>query len=506
MPTLTEMLVAHIDGRQRSLESGGARPLEGTDRTIRHKRRVRQGTTASIAVIAGGALATSGAVALKRAMDQEPAAYYLPEGGGVAVIDVDGPDPSIPDIGIQCGDPAPEPRLMDDGFELATEVTEDEPWMSDYQSLTVRLSVTNTNEEQFPSFMLPMSVVATQDGVVVGIMPGGGLNNRLPFTPGRTSQSESNSVGSWWERCDGAGYATAGTYELYAISTVANSPEIAGISILPGAGGGAPVQFDGDQWLEPYDWECAHDIVTGVSSSQFDGGALNRSAACMPMYENVGWDAQERTLNIEYGDGRVSRVFRATLVSEPFEFTIDRAPTLDDDEWADPPTQSSHLQCGIPLEWQDRPEVTKVLSHLTVVSGGLTGPNVGNGAQLKSEFWLDFGPEGVPARSATVSTGDRSRVYFTERRDYRTDDRGTWSRPEVIGWGWATFNIGRDVSIGRAVGPTVVDLDLEDVSWCGGEPPRGELTAVAVGDFSVVSDAGSIEGPIIGISLGVSTD
>jgi hypothetical protein len=500
-------MVAHIDGRQRSLESGGARPLEGTDRTIRHKRRVRQGTTASIAVIAGGALATSGAVALKRAMEQEPAAYYLPEGGGVAVIDVDGPDPSVPDIGIQCGDPAPEPRLVDDGFELVTEVTEDEPWMSDYQSLAVRLSVTNTNEEQFPAFMLPMSVVATQNGVVVGIMPGGGLNNRLPFTPGRTSQSESISVGSWWERCDGAGYATAGTYELYAISTVANSPQIAGISSLPGAGGGAPVQFDGDQWLEPYDWECANEIIGGVSSGQVVGGTLNRSAACMPMYENVGWNAQERSLEIEYGDGRVSRVFSAQLVSEPFEFTIDRAPTSGgEDSWGEQPTQSSHLQCDLPMYWVDQPSATQSLSLLNVFSGELTGPHLGTEAQLAGEMWVEFGPSGVPARSATVSTGDRSRVYFTQMRDYPRDESSVWSRSEVVGWGWLTIADGDPVAVGRAVGPTSVDLEFQDVYWCAGEPPRVDMSVIAVGDFSVTSGAGTIRGAILSIYLGASTD
>ena len=509
MPTLAELMVAHIDGRQRSLESGGARPLEGTDRTIRHKRRVRQGTTAGIAVIAGGALATSGAVALKRAMDQQPAAYYLPEGGGVAVIDVDGPDPSVPKIGIQCGDPAPEPMLANDGFELETKVTEYEEWpYSDYTPLDVLLTVSNTNEEKFPAFMLPTAVVATQDGVVVAVLPVSGLTNRLPFTPGRIVQSEMINIHSWWKNCDGTDSPAAGTYDMYAIATVANSPEIAAISSLPGAGGGAPLQFEGDQWLEPYDWECTHDIVTGVSSSQFVGAAPNRSAACMPMYENVGWDPQERTLLIDYGDGRVSRVFSARLVSEPFEFTINTAlvGADEEEEWAAPPTQSSHLQCGIPLEWQDRPEVTKVLSQLTVVSGSLTGPNVGNGAQLTSEFWVDFGPEGVPARSATVSTGERSRVYFTQMRDFRVDERGTWSRSEVIGWGWGTFNDGRDIVIGRAVGPTAVDLDLADVVWCEGEPSRDELQAVAVGDFAVTSEAGTSEGPIISIYLGASID
>lgn len=500
MPSLAQALVAHIDERQRSLETDGVRPLDGTDRIISHKRRVRQGTTAGLALLAGGALATSGVVAAKRAADQEPGTHYLPEGGGLVTMDADGPDPTVPELAYKCDDPAPEPRLADDGFELSLKASDIYQSGMALNLILVDAKVTNMNEEQFPAYVLTSYQVIAQDGVVVGYTEPTPMSNTLPFTPTRTDQPEQVYIWPSWETCTG-GPVEYGDYEVYVVSTVANSPEIAALASLKG-GYGPPVAFVQDRHLIPTDWECSHDVIGGMEATEAFSASPSRKAPCVAgNHPRARWDPNERTITVGYGDNRVSRVFTTTLVSEPLTYTVTDGSFRTGEYVApDAPTVDSHSRCEavIPDSNWDSP--------LYVYAGNFTGERLAAGERLDTRVWAEFGPQGIEARSAEVSFPERSRIYFTHLREVRVGDNLIGYEDTVVGWAWVSVDEGRTVVIGRATGPTPVDLTLQGVSWCGGEPPAGALRATVVGPVTVASDAGIHELQAFSIYLGAATN
>src|SRR5690606_23942028 len=151
--------------------------------------------------------------------------------------------------------------------------------------------------------------------------------------------------------CDTNTGVVAGDYDVFVISTVANSPEIASLTSLNG-GFGPPAYFDGDTLLQPTDWECSHDIISGVTSGQFASNSPSNEVPCVAgRHPLASWDPNNRTMSVRYGDGRVSRVFETTLISSPIAYTVteDLGPWTED-VYADPPTATSHLTCDVVLE------------------------------------------------------------------------------------------------------------------------------------------------------------
>lgn len=493
MASFGEELAIRIGAVQRTLEAESVEPLAGTAQAIRRKRAVRQGTTAGVAAVAAVALAGSGAVAVRRALDAEPAAYYLPPGGGDVSISVDGPDPTLPDIGIECGDPAPEPLLADDGYRLEVTTTDrEDPFYDTYSYLEGRAKVTNENEEQFPAFVLHPDVVVVKDGTVVGIVPSQGLDQRIFFTPGRDTLSELFGVWDWVSCGDEAEgeRLEPGDYEVYIVATVANSPEIAGLSRLSVATYGGTPYFNGDRWLEPLDWECTQGVSYGVDAVAESGGFYgNYAAACLPAHEpKAQWEADRRAITVEYNDGVVRRVFETHLISEPISHRVNEPAESvypEGEPWTEPPSDPLD-QCGADLGWFEEP------SSVDVFSQEVTIATLRDKDDLDAWVWPDFGPEGVQSRVARVATAPDARAILTIQGDVYNEELDAWlPTSEIVGVANVTLNGGDDVSVSRALGPASTSINLSDVVWCRRAPYDAQLTITVIGKQTVTSDAGS---------------
>jgi hypothetical protein len=492
MASLGEELALRINATQRTLEADGVAPLEGTAQSIRRKRAIRQGTTAGVAAAAVVAIAGTGTAAVRRALDAQPAAYDLPPGGGIVHIPVDGPNPTVPDIGIACGDPAPQTVLEADGFRMELKLREDDPNYAEWGYLTGSTNIHNENTEEFPAFVMQPTLVFVKEGAVVGLVPSAGLVNRLFFTPGR-DELPGDFTTSEWVTCRTGEYdpvyeegdfhdLEAGDYEVYAVTTVANSPEIAALSRISLTYGMAP-SFNRDEWLEPNDWECEHQIGWGIGTAGGGGQVGSFAAACAPAQDvRAQWDAESRSLVLPYSDGIVSRVFTTHLVAEPFTYTVRAAqPEIDTGSpiWSEPPAEAE-VKCGADLGWSE------TSSRAELYSSEITLPRLREDPRIEAIAWLPFGPGGVDARVATVTPPERARAFITYQGSVYNEELDSWvATNTVAGYAWVTVNGGNPINVSRALGPAATSVEFEDIEWCPALPDIGELSATVVGELNL---------------------
>jgi len=480
MATLAEVLGTYV--QRLGDTAAGERPLDGTDAAVRRKRGVRRGVTTGASVVGIGILFTGGTVGLGYYESIQPPWYYLPEGGGTVVIAVDGPDPTIPDIGIECGDPAPVAVPAADGFTVEALAPGDGGFHqeSDYVSSVIR--VINDNVEQFPAFVMSPTVVVVQDGVVVSVHNDAAFTERLSFTPGRKAIPQHFQVSSW-DACDESldHVLPPGEYEYYVITTVANSPEIAALSRATDVYGQGP-WFRGDRWLEPTDWECSvHD-----GNGPFSGWSAN-APACLPRVRpEFACDAQARTVTMPYSDGRVTRVFSAQLVSGPFPYTstgnawAEEIPLAEVSYAPDDPT----AQCGEEIQGDER----GAPAHF--ISTTLNGTSVEETGRTEAEVWVDFGPEAFESRTATLDMPGSSPALLTAN-DEVTRGGYNLSVEVVVGKARVTVNDGRDITISRATGPANVRLEYDGIEWCDGVVPTGGIGVYVGAPLPVSADDGT---------------
>lgn len=502
MGSLGEELALRIGAVQRSLEEEGAAPLDGTAATIKRKRTARHAATAGIAAVAALAVAGIGTAAVRRSLDAQPAASWLPPGGDVVAIPADGPNPTRVDIGVECGDPAPNPKLEDDGFAL--EVTMDDA--DEWTGLNVshgRVTVRNDNEEEFPGFILQPDIVYVRDGVVVGVAPGAGLMDRGAFGPNRTALTTDFYMSDWAE-CGGEQVALEpGEYQAYIVTTTANSPEIAALSTVSGPWGMLPA-FNQDRWLHPSDWECTHSVGWGIGEGSGSEAGSSFAAACLPSQDPaVAWDPETRSLVLPYTDGSVTRVYATTLISEPVTVTFTDG---DDGYWGPEPWDrlptDADAVCGADLGYPGEDTVANV----DVLSETLTYPTLRSIPTIDGFVWSDWGP-GWPyrldGRAAQVSFAPRARAYLTYQGSEYVEEYDTWrATATVAGTAWVTVNGGQDLWLHRTDGPTTMPITFEDIEWCPDLPDLGEITAVVVGDVTVRTDAADVTRPVFYIWAG----
>jgi hypothetical protein len=505
MVSFGEELASRIGATQRTLEADGARPLEGTAQAIRRKRAIRQGTTAGVAAIAAVAIAGGGTVAARRALDAQPAAYYLPPGGGEVLISVDGPNPTIPDIGIECGDPAPEPVLADDGYRVEVSVAEsDDPFYAEYSYFEGTAKVFNENLEEFPAFVMQPDLVVVKDGAVVGVVPSTGLDNRLFFTPGRDMLPELFGA-SHWPACGGTAAdddrLPPGDYEVYVVTTVANSPEIAALSRMSLSTIGGTPWFDEDPWLEPNDWECRHMIADGVEHTAGEGAWYgSSSAACLPAQNpRAQWMPESRSLKLAYSDGIVRRVFETHLVAGPFAHTISEpsdGPFPVYEPWTVPPDAPLE-QCGADLGGPADP------SGVEFVSSDVTVARLRSGEDLEGWMAVPFGPGEVESRVARVITAADAPAIITIQGDVYSEVYGGWlPTSDIVGTASVTINGGDDVTVSRALGPARALVAVENIRWCTEAPIEGVVTLTVLGSQTISSEAGTSSADVYVIRAG----
>ena len=508
MASLGEELAQRINATQRALEADGAEPLEGTAHTIRRKRAIRQGTTAGVAAVAAVAIAGAGTAAVRRALDAQPAAYDLPPGGGIVNISVDGPNPTIPDIGIACGDPAPVPLLEADGFRMELRVRDDENY-AQWGYLSGTTDIHNDNAEEFPAFVLQPTLVYVKDGIVVGLVPSAGLVNRLFFTPGREELPGEFTTAGWVTCTTGdvdpvygsEDFANLdpGDYEVYAVTTVTNTPEIAALSRISVTYGMSP-SFNRDVWLEPNDWECKHQIGWGITDLGSGEPVGSFAAACAPAQDvKAHWDAETRSLVLPYSDSIVRRVFTTTLVSEPFTYTMPE-PEAEFDSgspvWSEPPTEAEAM-CGSALGWSQEP------SRAELYSDQITMPRLRDNPRIDAIAWLPFGPGGVDSRVATITAPERARAFITYQSDVYNEGLEAWvTTNTVAGYAWITVNDGNAINVSRAIGPASTRVEFEDIEWCQDLPDIGEVSATVVGDLTLRGGSVTETRPVFTIHAG----
>lgn len=487
MGSLGEELALRIGATQRSLEGEGAVPLGGTMALIKRKRAVRQAATAGIAAVTAATVAGIGTATAHRLQDAQPAAYYLPPGDGAAHIPVDRPSPTTPDVGLQCGDPAPEPMPVNDGFRLEVEASPMDFSGASFAYLSGTATVWNENEEHFPGYVADPHVVFVRDGVVAGLQPSAGVTSRLFFTPGRDNLVTYVQVTPWAACAEDASMSLLepGDYDVYLVSTVMDSPEVAALSGISGSYG-SPPHFDGDTWLEPIDWECLHAISPGLTALGATRQLPNASAACLPAQNpHATWDAESRSIVLPYKGTQVTRVFQSVLVSEPIPFTVE--PPSDDPlagfepTFRDAPPTDADAYCGADLGWS----ADDVVSWAEFHSPTLSAKALREDPRQEAVVWAAFGPRHIEGRTATVTVPERVRVYISRQSDVYSEelDRWLWLN-EVIGSGWVTFDR-EEYSLSRALGPTAATVDFSEVTWCPGVDHSGEVTVTAVGDITV---------------------
>ena len=461
-------LASRVAASQRAFDAEGARPLGGTADMIRRKRAVRHGATAGLTVVAVGLLATTGAFASQHLRGTapvtpvDPPASATPSPDSIVTIQADGPNPTVPTIGIQCGDPAPRAAVEADGFTLQVVEAAPSPEQSAAGYLTGSAQVSSSNQPIVPAYALDPEIVVVQNGVVVGVATGSGLTNPVSFAEGQDQVPNDWWVGPSVTCADGNLDLAPGKYEFYVVSTVANSPELAAIARATESLG-APVRFTEDQWLEPTDWECTH-LGTSWDEAAYENMPPNGAATCLPANEpQITWDATTRSVVLPYSDDAVGDTFSTSLIAGPFDYEYP-ANAL----WSDPEPEFAGTACGVEIPWDEDKNSVAVHTrpfHEVLRAGG------GTGEALLSPT---FGPGEVEARSTEVLVPDGGLGVIVEQRDVVNDDGMTTDVTyTVVGHADVTVNGGDQVAVSRATGPVQVEVEIEDVTWCGAEPSEG---------------------------------
>ena len=456
-------LTSRVAASQRALEAEGAAPLVGTPDIIRRKRAIRHGATALVAVVVLAVVATTGAFASQHL--SPPPASPVPSVSDEPTITVsvsaEGPNPTIPNLGIACGDPAPVAAPSAGGFDLEVNFDNLNPSAAAEGYVTGSTRVTSTNVPAVPAFALQPDIVVVRDGLVVGVIRSAGLVNSAAFSEGHGLLVNDFWVGSSLV-CEGdARELEAGDYEFYVVNTVAYSPQIAALAPFTGARANG-LWFPEDPWLEPGDWECAHYMTWDG-----DDAALPNTggpAACLPeLEENVAWDADARAIVLPLEEDSASRVFSTQLIAGPFDFELSAAATearTDGELIVD--------ACDAVMRWDED------ANSVAVYPRGMDRVLRDGGGSVESLVWPTFGPHGVRARNAQVDVPDQGRAVIIAQQEVVSDDGlSVGARFTVVGHALVTLNGGEEVTVARADGPANVPIDIEEVTWCDGEAPDG---------------------------------
>jgi len=463
MRDLGHELETRIAASQRLLEAQAASPLDGTEHMIRRNRGIRQSAAAGAAVLGIAAIVVAGILTTGASRDVPPATPEPAPSIREISISADGPNPTVPNLGIACGDPAPVAAPSAGGFDLQVTFDNLNPSAAAEGYIDGSAKVTSKNVPAVPAFALHPAVVVVSDGVVVGVIQSAGLVNPVSFADGRDLLVNAFWVGSSAE-CDGdpEGHdLEPGNYQFYVVSTVAYSPTLAALAPYTGTRDSG-LWFPEDPWLEPGDWECSHYVTWDAEATPLP--YIGTPAACLARdKDSVAWDAAARSVALALVDDSGSPEFNTQLIAGPFDYELSAAATAVQ-------TEGEFVvdACDAMMRWDED------ANSVAVYPRGMDRVLRDGGGSVEALVWPTFGPYGVKARSAQVQAPDRGRAVIIAQEELVSDDGSTvGARYIVVGHAVVTLNHGDEVTVTRALGPAHVPVDIEDVTWCAGEAPPG---------------------------------
>lgn len=496
MPDFSDSLRAMVSDDARAL--AGAAPLTDTRRRIGRRRAAAAAGYGAGSALAIGGLAVAGTVLADRSPDPAGAASPQPSASieppvRYATVDLPTQDEMFAESP-WCGSELPAAQNRDEGLmattylyvEAGTELVQS--YEADAVSIaSVDLAVDPAAADEFPdpgdgdvrAFVEPPQMVLARDGVVVAVIDQGSQTVDARLTDAWTSTQQAVFWGSI-SPCGSAGLdgpLEPGAYELATITQVTASERDSALYSLRVAGYELP-PADALDLFAPGSYDCERMAAFGTVP-------LSCRLAAVP---GASIDAEAGTATIPYDADLYSRDIHATFVSESITVTVSGDPR--ESETQTPPEAAATLEagqvpaCGETFGWADSGEVQlNWQADLAEIAPGDTfAPGV----------WVQGSDT-----EATVTLPESARIWLTQGIDVPYGDGISFAFAyQVVGWMDVHAKDGTSVEVNRYDGPEPWQLEVSDVSWCGGEPTgvsEGWMTA----PHAVTDTAGTRESDLV---------
>ncbi len=499
------------DGRLRDtfallLRDGHGRPATlsaDAERTIRRRIGLRwAGRVGALVVV--GALGTAAATGAYGGLSDGETALPSPVPTptiGVAAVTfpvAGGPEFVSAAAGLACGDPAPKPHPKE--HDVALTLTESSLTdQGDGTQTSIELPSVEVRLSQTPDTELGVvgnsgiSLIVARDGVVVGVIPYGGVElgwntaSRVLSDEGRYSPP----LVAPWISCPGDDQSRysdlePGTYDIVAITRVFSTPESVALSQELGSVGNVgnldPTYLDPQGIYLPGSYDCALTV---------DQRAPARG--CLPDFtDNAAYDADTSTVTMLYDTKDFVEEFSAVLVSEPLTVTI---PGKDDIAWM------QNLDSAPQDAFNAIDQFTCGATASYISMGPGLGPWVSTSLDESSPGpQLEGGPFAATALATSISDGSvaelmpGARVVLLQNTMIPDPESNSSTQRQTV-IGSAAVSAGGSFTVDRFSGPQPVAFTSEAATACPGVE-GGTITRLAVpvlvGTWRVVAPDGTV--------------